>query len=51
MQTFFPPFYLMSIVAGLLQMPFGRFVATGTVGRFLRFGFFAFVPRVVLHAL
>jgi len=46
----FPPFYLMSIVAGLLQMPFGWFVATGTVGRFLRFGFFAFVPRAVLRA-
>jgi membrane protein YqaA with SNARE-associated domain len=46
----FPPFYLMSIVAGMLKMPFGWFLAAGTVGRFLRFGFFAFVPRAVISA-
>ena len=47
----FPPFYLMSIVAGVLEIPFGLFLATGTIGRFLRFGFFAFVPRAVMGAL
>lgn len=33
-----PPFHLAAIAAGLVRIPFGRFVATCLAGRALRFG-------------
>jgi membrane protein YqaA with SNARE-associated domain len=47
----FPPFYLMSIVAGMLEMPMGWFLTAGTLGRFVRFGVVAFAPRVLMGTL
>jgi membrane protein YqaA with SNARE-associated domain len=40
----FPPFYMISILAGTLRLPFALFLSTGLLGRFLRFGLFAVFP-------
>ena len=43
-----PPFYLVTVAAGALEVDFVRFIAAGTVGRLLRFGLLAFIPYLVL---
>jgi membrane protein YqaA with SNARE-associated domain len=43
----FPPFYLVSVAAGALEMAFGPFLALGSVGRLLHFGVIAWLPHVV----
>ncbi len=40
-----PPFYAVSIAAGGLRLPFGRFVVAGGTGRFAHFGLLAYVPQ------
>jgi membrane protein YqaA with SNARE-associated domain len=42
-----PPFYLVAMAAGALNVAFGRFLAVGTVGRLVHFALLAFVPRLV----
>lgn len=42
-----PPFYLVTIAAGLLAVSFGRFLAVGALGRLLHFGIVAFIPHFV----
>jgi membrane protein YqaA with SNARE-associated domain len=39
-----PPFYLMSVVAGIATVPLGVFLILGFLGRFLRFYALAVVP-------
>ncbi len=46
-----PPFYLVSMVAGTLQMAFPRFLAVGALGRLIHFGCVAFLPHVVWRGL
>jgi membrane protein YqaA with SNARE-associated domain len=43
----FPPFYWTSIAAGACRISFPLFLATGFVGRFLRFGLFVFFPHLI----
>lgn len=45
----FPPFYVVSLVAGVLKVPLSLFLVTGLSGRFLRFAFFFFLPRLLQH--
>ena len=40
-----PPFYLVSIAAGLLTFPLVRFIILGFGGRFLRFSLAVFLPH------
>ena len=43
-----PPFYLMTLVAGILRMRFGMFLALAILGRIVRFSLLALlVLRVV----
>jgi membrane protein YqaA with SNARE-associated domain len=42
-----PPFYAVSVVAGTLGIPFGRFAVIGFLGRFLRFGSVYAIPLLV----
>jgi membrane protein YqaA with SNARE-associated domain len=44
--TGLPPFFLLSILAGSMRLPFGRFVAAGFVGRVVRFGALVAIPQV-----
>jgi membrane protein YqaA with SNARE-associated domain len=46
-----PPFYLVSIAAGMLGVAFGRFLAIGIVGRLIHFGTIAFVPHLAWRGL
>ena len=41
-----PPFYLVSILAGTLRIPFPVFFFPGTVGRLLRFAMFVIFPQL-----
>ena len=41
-----PPFYVVSFAAGALKVPLALFLATGLAGRFLRFAFVFFLPRL-----
>jgi membrane protein YqaA with SNARE-associated domain len=41
-----PPFYLISILAGTLKLPFARFFAFGLAGRVVRFSLIVAVPPV-----
>jgi membrane protein YqaA with SNARE-associated domain len=45
--TGFPPFYIVSIVAGTLKVPFLVFLLPGTVGRLVRFGLMVLFPQLV----
>jgi len=45
--TGLPPFYVISIAAGLLQMRLSSFLCIGTGGRLLRFSALAFAPRLL----
>lgn len=44
-----PPFYLMSITAGLIKLSFARFLLLGTSGRLLRFAAIVLFPQVIKH--
>ena len=39
-----PPFFIVSMAAGALQVAFGRFLAVGAAGRLLHFAVVAFLP-------
>jgi membrane protein YqaA with SNARE-associated domain len=41
-----PPFYAVSVAAGVTRMRFGRFFAVGLTGRLLRFAAVFLVPRL-----
>ena len=41
-----PPFFAVSIFAGTLRFPFGRFMLAGFLGRLLRFGLVVAVPAI-----
>jgi membrane protein YqaA with SNARE-associated domain len=45
----FPPFYILSLLAGTLRIPFGLFLASGLPGRFLRFALFAWFPKLMMR--
>jgi membrane protein YqaA with SNARE-associated domain len=45
----FPPYAVIAALAGVLRVNFTLFLATGFVGRFLRFWFFAALLDQVLH--
>jgi membrane protein YqaA with SNARE-associated domain len=42
-----PPFYVVSILAGTVQIPFPIFLLTGTAGRLVRFAAVVLVPQLV----
>lgn len=46
-----PPFYLVSIAAGTLRVPFARFFAIGLCGRVLRFVVLVGLPHALKSAL
>lgn len=46
-----PPFYLVAIAAGALNVSFGRFLAVGTVGRLVHFAVVAYVPELLWRSL
>ncbi|KAA3619715.1 MAG: hypothetical protein DWQ05_03030 [Calditrichaeota bacterium] len=43
----FPPFYVVSILAGVVKLNFYRFFASGMVGRYIRFAVLALFPQVL----
>lgn len=43
----FPPFYAISILAGIIKFNFIRFFASGLLGRTLRFGLLAYSPSLL----
>jgi membrane protein YqaA with SNARE-associated domain len=47
----FPPFYVVSIAAGALRLPFPRFFLIGLCGRLLRFSAVVIVPQAIKSAL
>lgn len=46
----FPPFYLVSMMAGAFHMAFGRFFAIGLFGRLVHFSAVAFAPHLAWRA-
>jgi membrane protein YqaA with SNARE-associated domain len=42
-----PPFYLVTVCCGALRLPLRDFLVAGTVGRGLRFGALALLPRLL----
>ena len=42
-----PPFYPVSVLAGSLRVPFGRFLAIGSGGRFLHYAAVVFGTRLL----
>jgi len=42
-----PPFYVVSILAGILRLNFFRFLASGFCGRFLRFSITVLFPQFI----
>ena len=45
----FPPFFVVTAMAGALKLNFPRFLLAGTAGRLLRFGALVCVPQIVVH--
>jgi membrane protein YqaA with SNARE-associated domain len=45
--TGFPPFYVVSVAAGMLNAPLAGFVLFGAMGRFLRFTVAVFLPHLL----
>ena len=41
----FPPFYIISIAAGMLRYPLVPFILLGLLGRFIRFSVAVFLPQ------
>lgn len=46
-----PPFYIVTIAAGVLNVTFARFLAVGTIGRLVHFGLLACVPHILWRSL
>jgi len=46
--TGLPPFYVMSLVAGVVKMNFPTYLAVGTAGRVVRFGALVTIPHLAL---
>jgi membrane protein YqaA with SNARE-associated domain len=46
-----PPFYLVAMAAGALNVAFGRFLVVGTLGRLIHFGIVAFLPHFTWRGL
>jgi membrane protein YqaA with SNARE-associated domain len=46
----FPPFYLVSIAAGALEVALMRFLVAGAIGRLIHFGALAFAPHFLWRA-
>ena len=44
-----PPFYVVTLLAGVLRLRFGPFFAVGACGRLVRFSALAFVPAIVFQ--
>jgi membrane protein YqaA with SNARE-associated domain len=44
-----PPFYVVSILAGALQIQFSRFLGAGLCGRLVRFGLLALIPGLAVR--
>ncbi|MBP1607953.1 MAG: putative rane protein [Acidobacteria bacterium] len=44
-----PPFYVITILAGVFRIRFGPFFTVGACGRLVRFGVLAFVPWMVIQ--
>jgi membrane protein YqaA with SNARE-associated domain len=44
-----PPFYVITILAGVFRVRFGPFFTVGACGRLVRFGVIAFVPWFVIQ--
>ena len=42
-----PPFFVVSMAAGALQVAFGRFIAVGAAGRLMHFAIVAFLPELL----
>ena len=42
-----PPFYIVSVAAGVLRIPVWRFLVVGLCGRLLRFGVIVLAPQLV----
>jgi membrane protein YqaA with SNARE-associated domain len=42
-----PPFYLVTVCCGVVRMPLRDYVVAGTIGRALRFGALALLPRLL----
>ncbi len=47
--TGLPPFFVISVVAGMLRVPLVTFIFFGTVGRFLRFAVAVFLPHLIMR--
>ena len=45
--TGLPPFYVISVVAGVLRTPLTGFILFGAAGRFLRFAVAVFLPQLI----
>jgi membrane protein DedA with SNARE-associated domain len=45
--TGLPPFYGVSVIAGMMRIPLARFLLISTPARFLRFALVFFAPRLV----
>jgi membrane protein YqaA with SNARE-associated domain len=43
----FPPFYIVSIAAGMLKYPLPPFLVLGLAGRFIRFSVAVFLPQLL----
>jgi membrane protein YqaA with SNARE-associated domain len=46
-----PPFYVITLLAGVFRVRFGPFFTVGACGRIVRFGVLAFVPWIMLQWL
>jgi membrane protein YqaA with SNARE-associated domain len=46
-----PPFYLVTLAAGILHVAFGRFLVVGTLGRLIHFGLVACLPQLAWKGL
>lgn len=44
-----PPFYVITLLAGIFRIRFGPFFALGACGMLVRFGVLAFVPWIMLQ--
>lgn len=44
-----PPFYVITVLAGVFRVRFGPFFTIGACGRLVRFGVLAFVPWIMLQ--
>ncbi len=44
-----PPFYVITILAGVFRVRFAPFFTAGACGRLVRFGVLAFVPWILIH--